>query len=345
MRKAGVERTAFVIGSGRMGRQHISNTRNTGLRVIGVFDQDANSRRIAQENLDIESRYMFDDFKKLCETGVPDLAVIATTTPSHCEYGVSLAKHGVKHLFIEKPLGSSIAQCEELIAQSNKSGTRVSVNHMFRFLPIVQEVKRLLNSEMFGGFTSLTVNSSNTGIAMMGSHCIDLLEIFSDSPSQSVSAWLKNSDAVNPRGEQYSDSGGLSVIHTEGGQLLTMDFPINQGQGREMLACGRFGMIRFDLDGGSLKGFARNEYDRALPLSRSDLESIVIVSELGKTEYPKASVEHITNLLNDGEIVTAENALRIVSVLAAAHQSNDQNNSPVRIKASEDFRYRTFSWA
>ncbi len=337
--------TAFVIGSGRMGRQHISNTRKAGLHVIGVFDQNINSLETAQRGHDVEPKYLFDDFIELCESGVPDLAVIATTTPSHCHFGIQLAKHGVKYLMIEKPLGSSIAQCEELIEQCNKYGTRVAVNHMFRFLPIVLEVKQLLNSELLGGFTSLAINSINTGLAMMGSHCIDLLEFLSDSPSQTVSAWLKDSDVINPRGKQYSDSGGLIVIHSEIGQPLTMDFPINQGQGCEMLACGRYGMIRFDLDDGSLVGFARNEADRVLPLTRSDLKNVNISSELGKTDYTMASIKHISNLVNEGPIVTAENALRIVSVLVAAHHSSEHDHASVQVKDKGKFRSRTFSWA
>ena len=345
MASANTKPTAFVIGAGRMGRQHISNSRKAGLRVTGVFDQNIDSLGTAQRDHDVESSYLFNDFKKLCESGVPDLAVIATTTPSHCDFGVQLAKHGVKYLMIEKPLGPSIAQCEELIEQCNKYGTRVAVNHMFRFLPIVQEVKQLLASELIGGFTSLTVNSINTGRAMMGSHCIDLLEFFSDSSSETVSAWLKESDVTNPRGKQYSDSGGLTVIHTEKGQRLIMDFPIDQGQGREMLACGRYGMIRFDLDNGSLKGYARNETDRVLPLTRSDLKGLEIITGLEKTDYSMASINHINNLLCGGPIVTAEYASRLVSVLVAAHHSSDQNNSSVQIKDMGNFRSRTFSWA
>ena len=58
--------TAFVIGAGRMGRQHISNTRKAGLNVIGVFDQDVNSLETAQREQGVEPKYLFNDFIKLC---------------------------------------------------------------------------------------------------------------------------------------------------------------------------------------------------------------------------------------------------------------------------------------
>ena len=345
MTSANKKPTAFVIGAGRMGRQHISNSRKAGLRVIGVFDQNIDSLATAQKDHEVESKYLFNDFKNLCESGVPDLAVIATTTPSHCDFGVRLAKHGVKFLMIEKPLGPSIAHCEELIEQCNKYGTRVAVNYMFRFIPTVLKVKELLDSKMFGGFTSLAVNGNNSGLAMVGSHFINLFNYFAESPPVIVSAWLKDSDVQNPRGKQYLDSGGQVIVHSVAGHRLLMDFPIDQGQGLEVLACGRYGMIRGDLVNGVIRGFVRNPSEQNLPLTRSDLGCIDISFDFPKTDWQDASIIHIKNLFNDGLIVGLEEATQIVSVLVAAHHSSDQNNSSVQVKDMVKFRSRTFSWA
>ena len=337
--------TAFVIGAGRMGRQHISNTRKAGLNVIGVFDQDVNSLETAQREQGVEPKYLFNDFIKLCESGVPDLAVIATTTPSHCHFGAQLAKHGVKYLMIEKPLGSSIAQCEELIEQCNKYGTRVAVNYLFCFIPTVLKAKELLGSQMIGGFTSLTVNGNNSGMAMVGSHFINLFNYFSESPPVTISAWLKDPDEENPRGKRYLDSGGLAVIHSATGHRLIMDFPTDQGQGLEILACGRQGMLRIDLIEGTIRGIARKTSDQVLPLTRSNLESCDFSIELPKTDWQQASIDHMLNLLNNGEIVSPEEATQVVAVLVAAHHSNDHDHASVQVKDMDKFRNRTFSWA
>ena len=337
--------TAVVIGAGRMGRQHISNIRNVGLEVVGVFDKNTSNLKFAEEESHLDSKFVFEDFKSLCESCVPDLAVIATTSPSHCEYGVELARRGVKFLMIEKPLGTSIAECEKLFEECNASGTRVAVNHMFRFLPIVLKIKELLTSELLGGFTSLSVNGINSGIAMMGSHCVDLFEFFSESPSTTITAWLNKSDERNPRGNEYSDYGGLAVVHSSKGHRLVMDFPIDQGQGREMLACGRNGMIRFDLDKATISGVARRECDRTLPLTRSNLENVKIAFDLGLTDYEAATVTHIKNLISGGQIVGLEEATRIVSVLVAAHNSSNQGHSPIQISDSRKFKSQVFAWA
>jgi len=337
--------TGFVIGAGRMGCQHISNIRNAGLEVVGVFDKNPLNLNSAIKESHLDSKCIFEDFKSLCKSGVPDLAVIATTSPSHCEYGIALARHGVKFLMIEKPLGTSIAQCERLFEECSAAGTRVAVNHMFRFLPIVLKIKELLTSELLGGFTSLTVNGINSGIAMMGSHCIDLFEFFSESPSTNAAAWLNKSAEHNPRGSEYHDYGGLVVVHSSKRHRLVMDFPTDQGQGREMLACGRNGMIRFDLDKATISGVARRERDRTLPLTRSNLESVKITFDLGLTDYELATVTHIKNLLSGGQIVGLEEATRIVSVLVAAHNSSNQDHSPIQIADATKFKSQVFEWA
>lgn len=345
MPAVGQELTAFVIGAGRMGRQHISNVRNAGLEVIGVFDKDPKELEKAQKIQNVDSKYIFDDFKKMCDSAIPDLAVIATTTPSHCDFGVRLSKHGVRFIMIEKPLGASIAQCDELAVQCEMAGTRIAVNHMFRYIPVITKVKELLKSESLGGFTSLTVNGINSGIAMMGSHFVDLFAFFSNSPLLTVSAWLNKSDEANPRGESYIDFAGLLVVQSANGHRLTLDFPRDQGQGLELLFCGRYGMLRCNLIDASIRGYSRTEFDRSLPLTRSDLRQVDIQIEFEKTDWPAASVLHLKNLIENGAIVSLEDGSRVVETLVAAHKSNELGNIPVKISETDKFILETFPWA
>jgi predicted dehydrogenase len=341
----GQKLTAFVIGAGRMGRQHISNLHTAGLQVIGVFDKDPNKLEVAQKNQKVESRFVFDDFEQMCDSATPDLAVIATTTPSHCDFGIRLSKNGVKFLMIEKPLSASIAQCEDLAVQCEKAGTRVAVNHLFRYLPVIKKVNELLRTETFGGFTSLTVNGVNSGVAMMGSHFIDLFSFFSDSPLQAVSAWLDKSREINPRGESYIDLAGIILAQSVNGHRLVLDFPSDQGQGLEVLFCGRYGMLRCNLNDGIISGYTRLESDQSLPLFRSDLSKVNISLNLGTTDWAAASIEHLKNLINGGAIVGIESGTHVVKSLVAAHKSSELGHIPINVCETDKFRLKTFPWA
>ena len=124
-----------------------------------------------------------------------------------------------------------------------------------------------------------------------------------------------------------------------------MDFPTDQGQGLEILACGRQGMLRIDLIEGTIRGIARKTSDQVLPLTRSNLESCDFSIELPKTYWQQASIDHMLNLLNNCEIVSPEEATQVVAVLVAAHHSNDNDHASVQVKDMDKFRNRTFSWA
>lgn len=343
--KIALQPTAFVVGAGRMGKLHIANARNAGLKIVGVYDNDPKQLKMAKEVHDVDSKYIFSDFEKMCDSATPDLAVIATTTPSHCEFGIRLSQHGVKLLFIEKPLGASIAQCEALAEQCKKAGTRVAVNHMFRYLPVIKKIKELLNTESLGGFTSLSVNGINSGIAMMGSHFIDLFAFFSESPILTVTSWLKKSDEVNPRGDSYTDLAGLLVAQSANGHRLIQDFPSDQGQGLEILFCARYGMLRCNLYEASIEGFTRIEPDRCLPLTRSDLESLKVQIKLEKTDWSAASVLHLKNLIQNNAIVSLKDGANVVDTLVAAHKSTELGNIPIQINENDHFRSDTFTWA
>ena len=345
MLSAGENLTAFVIGAGRMGRQHISNLRAAGLQVIGVFDKDPNKLEVAQKNQEVESSFIFDDFEKMCDSAKADLAVVATTTQSHCEYGIRLSKNGVKFLMIEKPLGASIAQCEDLAVQCENAGTRAAVNHLFRYLPVINKVNELLRADTFGGFTSLTVNGVNSGVAMMGSHFIDLFSFFSDSPLKTVSAWLDKSKEINPRGESYIDLAGHIFAQSANGHRLILDFPSDQGQGFEVLFGSRYGMLRCDLNDATISGYTRKESDQSLPLFRSDLSKVSISLNLGTTDWAAASIAHLQNLINGGAIVGVESGTHVVKTLVAAHRSSELGHIPINVSETDKFKLDTFPWA
>ena len=337
--------TAFVIGAGRMGRRHIEICKRAGLKVIGVFDANIESLRIAQDEYQIEPNYIFNDFDSMCASAIPDYAVVATTTPSHYEFGVAIAKHGVKYLMIEKPFCSSIRKCLDLTSLCEKSGIRLAINHYMRFMPMFEYIHALLMSDSFGGFTSLTVNGGNSGVANLGSHFIDLFNYFSCSSPRDISAWLSDEIVPNPRGEKYVDFGGLIFVQSKNNKRLVIDLPVDQGQGLEILVCGRYGMVRANIMTGETNALVRQEADRDLPLTRSDLGNKVINRNFGELDLVNITASHLKKLVKGGEIVDGRMAMEVISVLAGAHLSNEQNHSTQFLSKLDQVFDREFMWA
>src|SRR5262245_56108105 len=56
----------------------------------------------------------YEDFDEICESGEIDAVYIALPNTLHREYAVRAANRGV-HVLCEKPLATTVADCEEMI--------------------------------------------------------------------------------------------------------------------------------------------------------------------------------------------------------------------------------------
>lgn len=79
-----------------------------------------------------------------------DAVLIAT--PHHLHYPMASAalEAGVKHLFLEKPVTNTLAECDQLIALAEQVGASVTVGYVLRFVPVVQQMKAILDSGQLG---------------------------------------------------------------------------------------------------------------------------------------------------------------------------------------------------
>lgn len=78
-----------------------------------------------------------------------DAVIVATPPDSHAAIALSCIAAG-KHVLLEKPLASNLAECLEIKAAAGANGTHVAVNHEKRFHHTLQEVGRLLRAGTIG---------------------------------------------------------------------------------------------------------------------------------------------------------------------------------------------------
>ena len=86
--------------------------------------------------------------KLLAEPGV-DAVVLATPHSTHAEQIAAAAKAG-KHVFVEKPLGLSRADCERAVAACAERNVTLAVGYNWRFQPALREIKRMLEDGRLG---------------------------------------------------------------------------------------------------------------------------------------------------------------------------------------------------
>jgi predicted dehydrogenase len=92
----------------------------------------------------------------------PDIDAVAVVTPvwTHFELAKKALENG-KHVFVEKPFTTSVAQAEELIELAERKRLKIMVDHTFLFTGAVKKIRQLVDEGALGKiyyYDSLRVN-------------------------------------------------------------------------------------------------------------------------------------------------------------------------------------------
>ena len=133
-----------VIGAGHLGKIHIRLLKEIQeFEFVGFYDSnDENAQKIASE-FDIKSFQSAEELIEICDT-----IDIVTPTKFHFEYAKLVLEKG-KHLFVEKPITSTLSEAEELIKLSNGKNLKIQVGHVERFNPAFTAIENDCKNPMF----------------------------------------------------------------------------------------------------------------------------------------------------------------------------------------------------
>jgi predicted dehydrogenase len=133
-----------VVGVGALGRHHARHFASQhGAELVGVFDASPDrAREVAAE---VGSR-SFTDLADLLNN-VTAVSVAVPTT-AHREVGLECLGRGVSVL-MEKPLTHSLAEADELLAESARHDLVFAVGHIERFNAAVRAAAEFLDQPLF----------------------------------------------------------------------------------------------------------------------------------------------------------------------------------------------------
>jgi predicted dehydrogenase len=89
------------------------------------------------------------DWNEIVEAADVDAAVVATPNALHGPQSVALLRAG-KHVIVEKPMATSVAECDEMIDASRASGAFLMVAHCWRFRDEVRAMRERVASGELG---------------------------------------------------------------------------------------------------------------------------------------------------------------------------------------------------
>ena len=148
----------LVAGLGNMGRSHaLAYHADPAFEIVGLVN------RSSPDLPEALSAYPFEtDFQAALTRLKPDLVSIATDSDSHADYAVAAMEAGA-HVFVEKPLATSVADARRVAAKARETGRKVVVGYILRHHPSWQRL--IAESRALGGpyVFRLNLNQQSTG--------------------------------------------------------------------------------------------------------------------------------------------------------------------------------------
>jgi predicted dehydrogenase len=133
-----------VLGAGHLGKIHLRLLQQSSLyELVGFYDEN-------QENgAKIEAEFGYKQFDTIARLlHAVDVIDIVTPTLSHYKCAKVAIKSG-KHVFIEKPIATTVEEAEEIITLSKEFNVKGQVGHVERFNPAFTAVNNMIENPMF----------------------------------------------------------------------------------------------------------------------------------------------------------------------------------------------------
>ncbi|MCA1810157.1 MAG: Gfo/Idh/MocA family oxidoreductase, partial [Lentisphaerae bacterium] len=153
-----------VIGAGQRARGVVRNLiRDSlgGVSVRAVFDPD---REVLAQSLaawDAPDAAICRDHQEAINRS--DVSWVMVFSPNACHHEHILAGFAAgKHVFAEKPLATSIEDCQEIYQAHRDSGLTFATGFVLRYAPLYRKVKEILDTGALGRLVSIDANENIT---------------------------------------------------------------------------------------------------------------------------------------------------------------------------------------
>ncbi len=138
----------LCIGSGSIGKRHMRNLLAIGTKPENISAVDTREDR-RQEVVNMGINSVFSTYEEALDAGSYDAAIVCSPTNLHIPQGINLASRGI-HILMEKPLAHDLEGIEEFKAAVEKNKVVVLMAYIFRFSPLTDKVRELLESGVIG---------------------------------------------------------------------------------------------------------------------------------------------------------------------------------------------------
>ncbi|MEM1324563.1 MAG: Gfo/Idh/MocA family oxidoreductase [Bacteroidota bacterium] len=178
----------LVVGCGNMGTSHARAYHQLKeFEIVGLVSRSLESReRLSNE---LGGLPMFGDYETALKETKPDVVSINTYPDTHAEYAKKALEHDA-HLFLEKPLATTVEEAEEIVQLAQEKDKKLVIGYILRVHPtwalFVEKARSLgkplvmrmnLNQQSSGKewMTHKNLMQSMSPIVDCGVHYVDIM--------------------------------------------------------------------------------------------------------------------------------------------------------------------------
>src|SRR6266540_2091984 len=96
----------------------------------------------ADYSLNRKNIYSYETFDRIADNPEIDIVYVVTPPGLHPEFAIRAAKAG-KHVISEKPMATSVADCDRMIAACKAAGVQLGIGYRLHYDPYHLEMQRL----------------------------------------------------------------------------------------------------------------------------------------------------------------------------------------------------------
>ena len=146
------ERSTTVVG-------HLLKDKKRAVKIVSVYDPDQEEMERATGIWEQPDAKLCNSYKEAIQTPGVDWVMIFSPNSHHCEHILEAFKNG-KNVFSEKPLATTIKDCQAIYSAQQKSGCTFATGFVLRYAPLYRAAKEVLDSGKLGKILSINADEN-----------------------------------------------------------------------------------------------------------------------------------------------------------------------------------------
>jgi predicted dehydrogenase len=327
---------AAIIGLGQIGNRFDDDPKRTivwthagayaavpEVELVAGADPDQSQLQRFLERRGVTNGY--HDYRTMLQSEAIDLLSVCSPTDLHYDMVLAGVRAGVKAIFCEKPLATTVEQGAEMVQTCASAGVILAVNHTRRWESIYVHAKSLVEQGFLGRLESL-IGYYPGKVFTMGTHLFDLMRLFGGEVE-----WVCGMEV----GDQQPDptlSGHLQF--GSGAQGAVVAGWNRENHLFELDLLGSHGRIRLSADGGQLDLFRFQDsprYSGYRELVASPFEDAGCVQQENRLI---AAVKDLVRCAETGgtPACTGHDGLAALEIASALRESARRGSLPIMLR-------------